>query len=415
MNRRKLFESYKPEKVDPEQLAGEYTATNPWGNNGKPGPGVPVNGTDGLCNLYTFKAPGRFEPAFVKFSSIIGCDQNDNCSKPLPGSNCADDDQIFAQKRVHTCLAKPTGWDIRTSGTCRQQNGKLVPPGTVEEYFVRCNPSNPKPDISNNNKDNRCKGSLSLIVFNANIEEAGPGAFDKAWCLSDPNYIDNRIFGVEDLGQSTVVGTFPFTMETCDMRISYKGFPRQLFRVERAEYDGFRFIPNQEGVYAKIVHRQTGYILMPTLKSVNQKLSTLNPDITKPVNMYDPKLFGRDIYPWGLVSQLSDPANPKIIARSQIAYLPDPTRVPNFGDSKKIWEYLTSKNNNVVSMSPVLDNNKRILKLVPFVTVDSTLPTTPGSPDPQQLSKETAAMYVDSSIVGIIVKNPQNFDFNGPF
>ena len=406
---RGAFKSYAPPEVDPTELAQQYTPSNPWGINGGFDPStIPVDGVDGQCNVYTFTSDRQWEPALVSFTSINsclgGCISGRDCKCSVPVSlPCIDDDQLFAAKMTHTCQPEPTGWDIRTSGLCRKQDGTMVPPGTVEEYFTRCQPSST--GETNPIQSVNCKGSLSLIMFRVDIGKGGPTAFDDALCVIDPN----------DPSSPNILDNI-FTTGDCDMSSSKDGIPRQLFRIERADWNGKEFKENQNGNFARIVHRPTNKLLSPSLGlGIDGKPSPLKPLIDEKVILID--RGAKDTYVWALIPQLKDPTIPsptdpkRLIARSQIVYAPNPRLFPNFNDQASLWKFLTALGSNTLSMTPKkLPNSIYGLWMGGYVVTDSL-----GDEQTQRASKLAFGMYLDYSIVGIIRDIPQNYDFYGAF
>ena len=493
------YKPYKPPTVNPTTMSNLYTPTNPWNWDAKHS-AVPVDGPDGVCSVYTFASFNAFAPAIVGFTQINGCGtgctgQNQCvCSPPLAGQICVDDDQLFAQKLQHICQPTNTGWDVRTSGQCRQQNGELVDPGTVEQFYAPCNPTNSNntgtQQTAINNNLSRCPGTIGLIVFGANIRQPGPTALNEAQCMQEPDYI---------IEGSEVTGTTPVMGNVCDMRLSYNGYPRELFRVQRADFNGTNFVPSQAGPYAQIIHRPTGYGVAPTLG--NDAFG--NPDLLKPILNAPLQLLplatgGSKGYWWLLMPQISDPSytpplpndisalngtwntpagvitlldgtsvpsgftytatglgnyllvdatNPRftlraslsrdqnvltletgvewtratpvpatqvhLIARPQLVYVPDPTKVPSINNPTAIWSYLTS--GSVQSVTPISRTVPDQLVTTAYITTDVNATPVNGNPDPQEASKLAAVQYLDYALVGLMTSNLSNFDFNGPF
>lgn len=307
----RVYTPYAPPAPDITAMTNLYTPTSPWGWNDTSS-AVPVDGPDGICSVYTFTASERFSPAVVGFSSINSCAGGCEgagcvCSNPQQNQVCIDDDQLFARKMKHRCNPNATGFDLRTTGTCRTQNGALVIPGTEEEFFTQCVPGGgPPPAAGSDNQSRvpRCPGTLGVIVFNTDTTVIGPQVFAEAKCMQDPNYIITPPATAG--GTATVSNTSPLTGNTCDLRISYMGYPRQLFRVERATFDGQSFTSSNSGPFMKITHRPTGYVVAPTF-SRSQETGLTGPAFGQPLQLISPTISASRGYWWYLSPQMSDP------------------------------------------------------------------------------------------------------------
>jgi hypothetical protein len=417
------YKPYKPPAPDPRLFSQQYVPTNPWSTAN------PVAGVDGGCNLYTFASTDRFTPASIGFTSINACNNISGagcvgsgcfCSPPQAGQTCNDDDQIFAQKVQHTCQTINTGWDLRTTGTCRQQNGVLVAPGTTETLFALCTPQGGVPDSATSvstaqeaqtsrasQNDNRCAGTLALVAFDVNITAVGPTALDSALCMQEPQYV----ISTDSNGNIVVTNIAPFTAQRCDMTVTYLGFPSQLFRIQRASFDGANFVPDQNGLFARITHRPTGYGVAPALlNSSSGQPSLSNPVVGQPIQLIPLTTGGSTGYWWALIPQLDDPAYVSgalvhNIGRAQMVYVPDATLLPT--NRSAIWTYLTTSS---TALSVIPESNIAGARLITtqYITVDANAPIS-GGIDPQARSKLASVLYLDYPIISLITQNLSSF------
>lgn len=409
----RAYKPYTPPSASPTQMSQVYNPPNPWGWDATHS-SVPVEGIDGKCNVYTFAARDCFSPAIIGFTDIRSCSSGCGggreclCSPPQAGQTCVDDDQIFASKQMHRCQPNPTDWEIRTSGFCRMQDGNLATPGTVEQYYTPCNPILKPSDTKAQQNNNRCSGSLSLVVFNANLTTIGPGAFNQAQCMQEPNYS----ITTDAKGQTVFTGLTPLTTAVCDMRLSYKGFPRELFRIQRADYTGSAFVSNPSGAFARIIHRPTSLAVAPTFNTG----PTGQPDPRLPVAggplQLLPVSTANSGYWWLLIPFTQDPnyvSGPiRLIARPQMVYISDPRTVPSLSNGKAMWTFLTAPGRLSVSPTSATPGGALILK--PFITTNGNAP-----PEQQAASLLAQTQYVDYAIANLIAQGLRNFDFFNPF
>ncbi len=380
-----LYKHYTPEEKDPLLYLKPFTINSPWGWEGKT-ESAPVDGVEGECNVYTFVSSDPYSPASITFNDLNSCLEDGTCSIS-ESQTCVDDDQIFAIKRKHRCLGKENA--SITSDYCLQQNGLVVPKGTIEEYYQKCKF---KKDTNTSNTG-KCPGALSLISFNIDQTKTGVEIFDGAMCLETPKFLKD---GNEYKNLS------PFFQNVCNMSATYTPpggdpIPSQLFRVERADFDGFQFNPNQNGIYARIIHRPTNYAVTPT-QSFDQNLEL------KP-------LGERKGYYWALIPALSDPdITTYKKSPPQIAYIPDPSLFPSNGGNDSLWKFVSNEANRVRSIQPekeIFGDNislkeKGIVKLKNFLIFEF------GEQDLYQLN---STKYLNYSILPLIMKSSINFDF----
>jgi hypothetical protein len=257
---------------------------------------------------------------------------------------------------------------------------------------------------------NRCAGSLSLFAFGTSNNAAGPTylAAGAAWCLHEPNYTV----------PSTITGP-PFTA-ICNISDAYSGYPSQLFRLYRADWDGHTYKPNQSGMFARILHRPTGLYLGPSLESENGVLNPRAPISGANLRLTSGTLIAQG-YWWILVPQINDPtytppiegtSKPYYLGRPQIAYVPDPAVLPASTDAVSFWYFLTTSSPPILVVSPAGYYYSAPFIAIPYLIVDRHLPPD----DPEQLASVLAAVqYLDYNLIPIITFQPTAFDFYGPF
>lgn len=335
--------------INTETMEQLYVINSPWGwdlNNNS----IPVEGDSGKCNVYTFKATSQFTPATFSFDSMKTCIANGTCSFTSSDlSTCIDEDQLFASQRQHLCRGN-TGATIDsnvtdqsatiTSGSCLQQNGEIVGPGTIERYYTKCFPEIPESSsINTTNNNNKCLGSLALLGFNVKQGVIGPSIFNNAVCMSTPEY---------NYSNGTYSNLSPVKQAPCSIQTSYGGYPSELFRIERASFNGLTFTFDQAGSFCKIIHRPTNYLLSPVLTNNVPTEGGLLELI--PIN--NVKNFG---YIWLFSENVSFNSNGiNISANSQLVYISDPGNLPSTQDLKLYLDYMEKK---YVVKIDIIDSN----------------------------------------------------------
>lgn len=448
------IDAFEPVSMAPRpDFSADYSLPNPWGweVNGQPVSYVPVEGIDGQCNVYTFVSTQPYSPASPNYADLVTCvgdvearlqpgesvilgsptagfcpgDSGQSCSSPLPGQNCIDYDQLFALKARHQCIGD-LNFAVYSGGQCRTQDGKLVDPGYVEEFYINCSTA-PSTGSVAEQSNRRCPGSLGFIVFGTSENQAGPSYLQDALCLQEPNYVatvtalppesgripSGKISSLE--GRETrIVRSYSnveslFTGE-CDMRCAYLGFPRQLFRLDRADWNGTSYAQSSNGAFMRITHRPTGLYVAPTLDG-EQPLSG------QPLRLVSPTSAAQG-YWWYLVPQLYDPnyippddedeeEPPRYFARPQIIYVPDPAAIPNPNDRQAFWAFLTSSN-PPLAMAPSAKALHVPMIVQPYLVVDANLPLIS---QPQRASILSSAQYIDTQLLPLILLDPEAFGF----
>ncbi|CAH6418286.1 Hypothetical protein POVN_LOCUS56 [uncultured virus] len=251
-----------------------------------------------------------------------------------------------------------------------------------------------------------------MVAFQADINEIGPTAFNKAQCMQEPTYTVTT----DDRGQTIYGDLSPLTSTRCDMQPEYRGFPRQLFRVERANFTGTDFVPSNTGGFTRIIHRPTGYAVAPSLLTDAIGRPNLNLPIPGAPLQLLPLSTGNNGYWWLLVPYFQDPtwipgAPIRLIARPQAVFVPRPALVPSLVDAKAMWSYLTAPGQLVVS--PQTD----IIGVVPqpLITKQYLVVNANAPPEVQAASKLASTQLLDYSIMGLITRALKSFDFNGAF
>lgn len=368
---------------------------SPWGT------AVPVPGINGNCNVYTFISDYQYSPAIVSYSDIGSCNNgcignNCNCSTPITSQGCIDVDQLFAQQVVRSCMGG-TELNVQTSGLCRQTNGLLVPPGTIETYFKPCKQS--KTDSSetgaiqttSETNNQYCQGDLSLISFGINTKETGTEIFNNAICLSTPLYIysDNTISG-----NISVTNLSPLFQEVCSMNEVYNNIPSQLFRIVRADWDGRKFTVNSNGSFVAIIHRPTGYYVAPTFDLRN------NPIIGGDLQIVNVNELKNSGYIWYMTEPLMSPDG---LNKSppQFVYFPDPGLLQYIN-----WNILILQ----ISIQPELMSDGLPSKSTsPKMKNFLTFSTTSNNQIDTVKYNSSIITYLSYSILPLIMKNPNNF------
>lgn len=370
--------------------------SNPWSV------GVAVDGIDGKCNVYTFLSNDKYSPAIITYASIQscnnGCPVNSNicsCSNPTTGQTCVDIDQLFAIKKQRVCLTPPqTGF--QTSNTCTTLSGKQVPPGTIETFFDICNPTdgNAVKETTSANVS-YCTGDLSLIGFNLDTGTIGTNIFASAVCLSTPRYSnENGIY----------TNLYPLKQNTCSMNEYYQSVPSQLFRIVKYSWVGDKFVADQNGPYAKIIHRPTGYFVAPILNGETV-------DVSKGLQLAKPTKDTSGVI-WYFMNSLTSGAGDRK-SPPQIMYIPDPSKLPPISSYVDLWNFATQSytiqpelNSNGV---PVNDGNgtptAKLFYTVPIVAKTSS------QKKEVEIGNAITSMYLSYSILPTIVKNPTGYEY----
>lgn len=316
------YNFFTPKKTSPSNTT-EINTPSPWIGS------EPVSGVEGICRTYTFLSNDNFVPVVTRYSDIQKCVDDKTCI-PNTLQECIDPDQLNAQKIEHIC----SGNELTnlTQKNCLQQDGSIVGLGTIEKYYGTCE------------KKELCKGTLSLIYFNTTNN------FKDAVCMSYSNS------GMKK--------------NKCSSTELYDNFPAQLFRIERAYFDGKNFVSNSNGQFARIIYRKNGYVLYPTS---DYRLTFIKSS----------DYYLNQGYWWVLFQDIvyNDFKSP-----SQIVYSPDPTKVPSTSNTKEIVNYIN--NNDLYSISPEGDE----IKIKKFVQNYKT-------------------MFIDYSLMPVILAYPQDFGF----
>lgn len=345
------FNTFTPPKIQQSSTDLDLKIPAPWSHPN------PVQQNAGKCLVYTFATTDKYVPVTAKFSLLNSCITNGTCFSS-PQQDCIDPDQLMAQKMVHVC----TGNELTnlTSSYCLKQDGKKAKLGEVEEYYQKCGTNEEKQIIY-------CKGSLSLLTFNLDQGKSGPNVFDNAHCMSVP------LYNIDSKGNyQNIIGV---KSSVCNSAELYDNFPAQLFRIERASFDGKNFIINSSGQFAKIIHRKSGYVLAPT--------SDYRLQFIKSGQNYQ-----KSGYWWVLLDSLR---YDNYYSPPQIIYFPDPTIMPT---QSGFLTFLTS--NNIYSLQVYGD--EIVLKKFFYST------NTVGI-------NEYATQYIDYPLLPLIIQSPQNFVF----
>lgn len=306
-----FLNKYESPSPNIDEMKNSYNIKSPWGQT------VPVDGTYGTCSTYTFVSNNILIPPTFNMNDIETCEIDNTCFRSET-SACIDTDQISAKKVKHMCTGKELV-DI-SSGYCLKQNGDLAVIGEEEEFFTVCEPTK------------LCPGFLSLIAFNMK-QEIGFGMFSGAVCFKSPEYIRKSEREYNFLT--------PVKQQFCNLIETYQGFPSQIFRIERANYENGKFISNQFGDFYRITHRPSGYFLSPELRGKN----------TFPLADLKFVKINRisDGYVWSYIDEIVDLKNPTLFGIPQFIYIDNPER---FSLKLSIYTYLTDSENPVYGIQP---------------------------------------------------------------
>lgn len=365
--------SYVPYEP-PTPFVPDTLPLSPWTQS------ISVEGS--ACNVYTFLSSQPYVIANASIRNIVDCGNciGDQCicGNPQSNLNCTDDDQIFAIKKQHICRGN-LGTSVIMNGQCLQQNGALVNPDTIEQFFQTCTLGNSEGTTTASKNNNRCNGSISLIAFNLKQGITGPEIFNGAMCISTPLYssTDSKKYSLMT----------PVLQKPCSLSETYLSYPSQLFRVVRAIYKNKNFTEDPNGQYIQIVHRPSGYILAPSFTT--GKLPIIGGLL---------QFISSQSYWWVLLNNIVE-----IGALSQIIYVNTPTTFPSVTNKVALLQYLSDPKNVIGSIQTQNDNNVLVsggsLILGKYIT----------QIDPLNLSKINNTQFLDYSILSIMLANPQNF------
>lgn len=355
----KGFVKYQPTQADQNSLVDQYNITSPWGwpetnpdgsyvkKDGKiqwrGDSSIPVDGPDGKCVPYTWKPLGRFDPGFP-FLKSLAPEQNTN-TRVISANidqSCIDDDQMKVRKNKHMCRGD-TITGFRTNGQCLGNNRSYFPEGKVEEFWTVCGGKDKKPP-------ERCKGDIGLLSYKFS-NKVGEG-LNNAQCMGIPDYVENKDTGGYDLPNN-------ITFSSCNMTYLNKNSgPLQIFRIQRFNIQGGKYVIADSGKFIRIVHRETGAYLGPQLTDkdlskpalgVRAVLLTSN-QYDVPKGQLDPKgawwfAINDDQVagPGGKWQKQQDgavtPVEYKWTAPLGLLYIPNPADLPaNYSDQRAIWK-----------------------------------------------------------------------------
>lgn len=350
-----------PKIIQPstENMELVYEINSPWGwsNDSR---SAPVDGPTGLCNIYTYVSNSKEAPK-ISFNDLNSCVSENRCSyQPATKGSCFDEDQIMASERKHICQGN-TGEGVDgtiqnqavniTSGKCLKQNGELAEAREIEQYYQKCTPSTSNKINTNTSISGKCPGRLSMISFGGTV------------CMS--------------------VRTNKPIQEPCNVSSVSNGFPNQLFRIQRADFDGRDFVENNNGKFIRIVDRKSGNVVSPATEVTTSGPSLNGIELTL-VPIGSTAL--RKGYWWVLTPTLSKGAYKSI---PQLVYIENPSTLPTSGNE---WSYYSDKmsinieyytipggiSSNVQGIGinrPGASNNALLpFTLKPFITYLSDLP-----------------------------------------
>jgi hypothetical protein len=331
-------------------------------------PYVEVSGPNGKCAVYTFRALNEFTPGVPMLRYINGCNFNTETSingesvecQPSIASTLIDDDQILAKQVKHVCLGD-LGFSIKTSGKCLGVDGTLYNTcetwkedansckegETKETFWVNCNLHSSNENYGDPTFHNL--GNIGLVTFGSNINGIGYDkvfgvignymsihidGFDKTFpnavCLSSPKYTKTIVNDIPVIEYE--INKEPIPYKPCDMRIlDNYNFPSTLYRIERAIYNGGKYIYNSSGPFIRFTHRPTGLFVSP-------KLSNDVPLDNEPLVLNKASLEGG--YWWYHLDTIINPDDSKEGIYQCYIYIPSPDKLPTFKDVKDIWKWL---------------------------------------------------------------------------
>lgn len=294
---------------------------------------------DNSCNVYTFLASQSNTVPVIRYSQVPSCTQITPPSNGVPGAcyisedkeGCIDDDQLYAQQRIHACQGVVSIAGLETGDTCRTQLGVQVPKNTVETYFESCKPD-PKA------KTTRCPGSLAFLRLGEDVAGVTPR------CMVEPAY---QIDLNGNVSNTTVV-----RLEDCSLTQFYKGFPKQLWRIRPGVYNGSTINFNAGGQFFKIVDRPTGLCLAPSLlKSGTDFL--LDFPLAGQLQLIPCDLRNNGYY-WYLLPTIDQPApyenDVRLGIRQTLIYAPNPREIP--GSTVELWPWIYTNRNDILSIRP---------------------------------------------------------------
>ena len=409
------IEPYTPPPPDYSQMSEEFVVYAPWGWDDITQPdarsAVPVDSPDGVCSSFTFISNERFQPATVNMSSLQTCSSSGcvsaNCSCFPSASQCVDVDQVMGIKMMHKCMDLPEGSVLKTNGQCVTQNGALVDIGYIEEFYQTCGESSEATETTYSSQStttvsatNYCSGTIGLVTFGVE-GSGGEEIFNNAVCLSTPHYtttVQNNAY--------VYSGLTPLYQGVCDMRTSYNSIPSQLFRVQRANYDGYSLKESSTGQFARIIHRPTQYVVYPTFNETGLLVDGNYLTLVDPAT-----ITHTNGYVWLLVNQIK---NEDLVAPAQIVYCSDYTTAPNINDTAGMWDYCQDK----FSIQPQLaTSNSYVTNGTPVMKTYFVTNSTSQSEDSQEAQDEqnkksrTTTQYFEYSIISVMIQDPSAYTF----
>jgi len=370
--------------------------------------GAPTD--DSSCQVYTFVSTNGDIPQ--PSLAALSANQTGKFNISPLNATCTDDDQIFAQKMFHVCrygqlsdipITQYSGCPLRSGGFTKID-------GFYEEYYNMC--SNQGTTGTGNGgqtstltegNSTRCAGTVALITYNFTNTLAS------ATCLKDPVYtiegstvIMSSTASVR-LAHSTITGgNPPVSSGGCSITEVQNGFPSQLFRITRFEYDSTNksLKQNNTGPWVRITHRPSGLCIAPYTLGSNGKtpsVSAFNPTLS-PI-LVESSSFGNNgawfyitpvlSMPSGEASQV--PANQVLTALPQLIWAPTIQTLGPIKNNDILWEYVTNSKNNVHSLVPFTVNGSNNVvynrtSMIPFITfpaaASSNLPSIKPPTDP---------------------------------
>ena len=173
------------------------------------------------CKLYTFPAESRTEPTPPTYNkSVIDTLEGTMFN---PKTDCYDVDQLAASEVIRTC----------EGDVCITESGQRATRGEQEVLYVPCS--------LNKCSEKPFESTLGLISVGFSPQDppipSGPS------CITVEN---GEIIPASPSGENVA----------CSLQK-----PSQFFRITRYDFDGRTTTENYNGVYAKIVYRETGMCL----------------------------------------------------------------------------------------------------------------------------------------------------------
>lgn len=423
-----VFKNYEPPESSIESMQYEYyipsvwSYTDPWDTTIKEGDQKstnPVYGIDGLKNVYTFISNIPYTPPTFKFTDIITCSNINSCangscicSTPTTSQTCIDSDQLFAQKLEHICYGFPEYINNENQiDECLQNNGLLVPIGTIEQFYSPCSDESKSSNTTQQQSigsvesipDVNCFGSISILIFNLG-SGVGSTVFQNSQCFDSSSWSvsNGEYYNIANIKSSE-----------CNTTKTHNGYPSQLFRVQRASYSG-SFKQSQSGSFCRIVQRPSEYFLYPFIESGNTipiKGSSIILTNTISVN---------ETYCWFMVPAI--PVNYYLInneyiytsSKQQIIYVKNPNDIPQTNNYNDLVQYIIT--NKSLSIQPqtyqsgqqfyMYDNGDLILDNYLFYN---------NNESSNSLNNSKCFLgyinYLDYNILPTLLKNPDDYTF----